>query len=109
SKNGHFRCFRQPALATDVALKGRMATASIEKALWILGVTLIATYGAMRASAEVQRQDGIAAFTQARLALHTPRVDRATSGPDQSAWSAGRIRAYASTRVSLAPSLPDAV
>lgn len=86
-----------------------MATASIEKALWILGATLIATYGAMRASAEVQRQEGIAVFTQARLALHTPRVDLATSGPDQSAWSAGRIRAYAAIRVSLAPSLPAAV
>jgi len=86
-----------------------MVNASIEKALWILGVTLIATYGAMRASAEVQRQEGIAAFTQARLAVRTPRLELTTSGPDQSAWSDGRIRAYASTRVSPPPSLPDAV
>jgi sortase A len=86
-----------------------MVYASMEKALWILGATLIATYGAMHASAEVQRQEGIAAFTEARLAVRTPRVDLTTSGPDQSAWSAGRIRAFASTRVSPVPSLPDAV
>jgi len=86
-----------------------MINASIEKALWILGVTLIATYGAMRASADVRRQEGIAAFTQARLALRAPRAELTASGPDQSAWSAARIRAYAATGVSQPPSLPDAV
>jgi sortase A len=86
-----------------------MGIASIEKALWILGVTLIATYGAMRADAEVRRHEGIAAFTQARLALRAPVAGLTTSAPDQSAWSQARIRAYALNRVSQPAILPEAV
>jgi sortase A len=73
-----------------------MGTTSIEKALWIVGATLIASYGAVRAYADVQRQEGIAAFRQARL-------------PDQSSWSEGRIRAYAPDLASQPERLPEAV
>lgn len=86
-----------------------MGTASIEKTLWILGVTLIATYGAMRVGAEVRRQEGIAVFTEAQVALRAPQADIVTSPPDQSAWSKGRIRAYALSRVSQPPMLAEAV
>jgi sortase A len=86
-----------------------MGTASIEKTLWLLGVTLIATYGAMRSHAEVSRQEGIAAFTQARVAMHAPRADVMSSAPDQSGWSDARIRAYASLRLSQPSILPQAV
>jgi sortase A len=86
-----------------------MGTASIEKALWILGVALIATYGAMRSDAEVRRQEGIAVFTQARLAMHAPHANVMTSAPDQSAWSDARIRAYALNRVSQPSIVPEAV
>jgi sortase A len=73
-----------------------MGSASIEKVLWIVGATLIASYGAVRAYADVQRQEGIAAFRQARL-------------PDQSTWSEGRIRAYAPHLVSRTEPLPEVV
>lgn len=86
-----------------------MSTASIEKMLWIVGITLIATYGGMRAHANLQRQDGITAFTQARLAMRAPQADVITSPPDQSAWSNGRIRAYALNLVSQPAALPEAV
>jgi sortase A len=85
-----------------------MGLPSIEKALWILGVALIATYGAVRVDADVRRQEGIVAFTQARLALQAPLADM-TTAPDQSVWSVGRIRAYALNRVSQPPILPEAV
>ena len=64
--------------------------------MWIAGAALIASYGAVRAYADVQRQEGIAAFRQARL-------------PDQSAWSEGRIRAYAPDLASHPERLPEAV
>jgi sortase A len=73
-----------------------MGTASLEKALWIVGAALIASYGAVRAYADVQRQQGIAAFRQARL-------------PDQSTWSEARIRAYAPGLDSQSERLPEAV
>jgi sortase A len=82
-----------------------MGTPSIEKVLWILGVTLIATYGAMRAYADVRRHEGIVAFTQARLVSQTVVM----TPPDQSSWSDGRIRAYALNRVSQSEELPEAV
>jgi sortase A len=57
----------------------------------------------------VRRQEGIDAFTHARLATHAPHFDMMTSAPDQSAWSDGRIRAYALNRASQLPILPEAV
>jgi sortase A len=86
-----------------------VSTRSIEKALWILGVTLIATYGGMRAYGEVQRQEGIAAFTQARLALRAPQPNVLDPRPDQTSWSNGRIRAYAASLVAQPEVLPEAV
>jgi sortase A len=73
-----------------------MGTASIEKVLWIAGATLIASYGAVRAYADAQRQEGIAAFRHVSL-------------PDQSSWSEGRIRAYAPDLDSKPESIPEAL
>jgi sortase A len=85
-----------------------MGTTSIEKALWIVGATLITSYGAVRAYADVRRQEGIAAFTHASLALNAPQADVTAPPPDQSTWSEGRIRAYALNSV-VPPELPEAV
>jgi sortase A len=86
-----------------------MGTASIEKALWILGVALIATYGAMRVHADVQRQEGIAAFTRARSALDVRQSGLTTPPPDRSNWSENRIRTYALSSISESQALPEAV
>lgn len=86
-----------------------MGTRSIEKALWILGLALVATYGALRVSAEVQRQKGIAAFAQVRAALEVPPAGLMTPAPDRSNWSESRIRAYALNFVADTQVLPEAV
>lgn len=86
-----------------------MRPISIERVLCIVGVTLITTYAAGRVFADVRRHEGIAAFAQARLALHTPQADVVTPFPDQSTWSSGRIRAYALNLVSQPDVLPEAV
>jgi sortase A len=86
-----------------------MNTTLIERALWIVGVTLITTYGAMRAYADVERKDGIAAFTHARLALNARRTDVMDFAPDQSTWSDSRIRAFALNLVPQPHALPEAV
>jgi sortase A len=86
-----------------------MGTASIERALWILGMTLIASYGAMRVRADMQRQEGIATFTHARSAVDLAPANPMTPAPDRSNWSESRIRAYALNFVSEPQLLPEAV
>jgi sortase A len=72
-------------------------------------VTLIATYGAMRVHADVQRQAGIAAFTHARSALDVAPAGLVTPPPDRSNWSESRIRAYVLNSVPDTQALPEAV
>jgi sortase A len=86
-----------------------MGIASIEKACWILGAALLTSYGAVRAYADGQRQEGLATFTYARMALSASRLDLATDLPDQSTWSDSRIRAHALNLVSQPHMLPEAV
>jgi sortase A len=78
-----------------------VTAAPIEIALWVIGASLITAYGAVRAHADAQRQDGIAVFTQARSA--TPEL------PDQSRWSRGRVLAYANRVAAEPDTLPEAV
>jgi sortase A len=53
-----------------------------EVTFWVVGLALIALYFGTVAHGEIERRDGIAAFTGAY------------SAPDQSTWSQGRIDAY---------------
>jgi sortase A len=58
----------------------------LETTCWVLGTALITLYCGTRAYGELERRQAIAAFA------HTPNQSHS---PDQSAWSSGRIRAYA--------------
>lgn len=77
------------------------ARGRLENAAWILGVTLMLTYGAARVWAERERETAIAAFENARLlqasqSSHPLRSSmQAGRGVDQSLWSPQRIAAYA--------------
>lgn len=66
--------------ATTAKPYGRM----LETACWSAGVLLTAMYFGTRAYGEVERRQAVSSFTQAR-----------SVAPDQTHWSASRIRAYA--------------
>ena len=76
----------------------RVTTTLIERALLILGVTLIGSYAATRAYADVAARRGLEDFARERDSL-----------PDQSRWSEGRIRAYALISTAPTKSIPLAV
>lgn len=75
-----------------------MTTTWIERALLILGVTLIGSYAAARAYADAASRQGLEDFSRVR-----------TSAPDQSRWSDGRVRAYALSATAPTNSIPLAV
>jgi len=93
----------------------------VEPACWVLGVALVTGYFSARAYGEIERRQGIAAFTAARtdpaLAVEArsvgePRgiMDVITAEPPvQSSWSPGRSRAYAAASTQHDPKLPVAV
>jgi sortase A len=85
-----------------------MKTTWIGRALWIVGVTLISSYGAVRVYADASRREGIQEFSHARAS-----ASRVSSGPavapDQSRWSENRIRAYARNPAEQAESIPQAL
>jgi len=65
----------------------------LERASWIVGITLLSTYGGMRLWAEESRANAVAQYQLASL-----------PPADQSLWSAQRIAAYAQAqRASDAP------
>jgi sortase A len=67
----------------------------VERALWVIGVMLIACYGAVRVGAEVSRREGIESFTRLSAAPRSVPREIAAAPADQRLWSAARIRAYA--------------
>lgn len=81
---------------------------SIEIGLWAAGAVIVAAYCAARTHADVQRQEGIAAFTAARPAAGGAQRIFTEQVPDQSRWSDGRIRAYAGLGIQR-PTTPKAV
>lgn len=81
---------------------------------WIAGTALALLYVSARATAVIERDEGIAAFTQARSLTEPsqPAADIAAGrAPDQSRWSEGRRQRYAAqiAEPALPPSIPEAV
>ena len=79
---------------------------SLEACCWGIGLALIALYGSARAYGELERRQAISALSQARGEVNVegngfpetapgPEIGRAQHAPDQSGWSASRIRQYA--------------
>lgn len=84
--------------------------ALLEIGLWMLGASLLAAFGAARVHADVQRERASATFDEARSAASAAHGGaQGASVPDQSDWSAGRVRAYARDTVLPAQALPAAV
>jgi len=105
----------------------------LETACWTGGVLLIVLYFGARAYGEMERRQAVASFTQARSVAEAEnggssdagRIELApsstdtepsspnrgpdqTHGPDQTQWSASRIRAYTAVTAEGAP-LPEAL
>lgn len=86
-----------------------MKANALERSLWVIGVTLISGYCAMRVDAETGRREGIENFTRARsLSISAPN-EPAASTSQQSRWSAGRIRAYVLSVAAQPRAIPEAV
>ena len=82
----------------------------VERSLWVIGLVLIACYGAVRVNAEASRREGIESFTRLSGAVSSgvsPEITAASA--DQSQWSAGRIRAYALGLVAHPQAVPEAL
>lgn len=86
-----------------------MKATYVERALWVIGLMLIASYGAVRVEAEASRREGIESFT--RLSAAASRVPReiAAAPADQSQWSSGRIQAYALGVTARPRAVPEAL
>lgn len=78
------------------------AIRGVERVAWLLGIILIAVYGAVRVHGAVLKQQDLARFEQARLAASGTIVAGESDGAklrlpvdvDTSLWSAGRIEKY---------------
>jgi sortase A len=85
-----------------------MKTTWMGRGLWIVGATLITSYGAMRVHADAARREGIQQFSQARASLSSVSNEPARA-PDQSGWSENRIRAYANGSAAQTEVVPQAL
>jgi sortase A len=73
-----------------------------ERIAWVLGIMLIAVYGAVRVHGAVLKQQDLARFEQARLEASNANLAGGDAGSklrlpadvDTSLWSAGRIEKY---------------
>jgi sortase A len=81
----------------------------VERALWVIGVMLIACYGAVRVGAEVSRREGIESFTRLSAAPRSVPREIAAAPADQRLWSAARIRAYALDFTAHPNAVPEAL
>jgi sortase A len=86
-----------------------MKATSVERALWVIGVMLIACYGAVRADAEASRREGIESFNRLSIASSSVPREITTARADQSQWSAGRIRAYTLDVTARPRTVPEAL
>jgi sortase A len=86
-----------------------MKATSVERALWVIGVMLIAGYGAVRVDAEAGRREGIESFTRLTVASSGAAREIALPASDQSQWSAARIQAYELDMSARRSSAPEAV
>jgi sortase A len=62
----------------------RISSLWVERTAWVVGITLVGVYGAMRLWAEESRTQAVAEFQAMSVAA-----------PDQSLWSQKRVAAYA--------------
>jgi sortase A len=85
-----------------------MKTTWIGRALWIVGVMFITSYGAVRVHAEAAKREGIQQFSHARASLSGVSNELAPA-PDQSTWSENRIRAYAQSPAAQTKLIPQAL
>jgi sortase A len=81
----------------------------VERALWVIGVMLIACYGAVRVGAEASRREGIESFTRLSAVPRSVPSEIAADPADQSLWSAARIRAYALDFTAHPNAVPEAL
>ncbi len=81
----------------------------VERALWVIGVMLIACYGAVRVGAEVSRREGIESFTRLSAATRSVPREIAAAPADQRLWSAARIQAYALDFTAHPNAVPEAL
>ena len=65
----------------------RISSLWLERTAWVVGITLLSTYGGMRLWAEESRANAVEQFRLASM-----------SGADQSLWSPQRVAAYAEAR-----------
>ncbi len=86
-----------------------MKATSAERALWVIGVMLIACYGAVRVDAETGRREGIESFTRVSASASSMPREMAPAHVEQNAWSEGRIRAYARELTALQSPVPEAL
>jgi sortase A len=86
-----------------------MKATSVERALWVIGVLLIASYGVMRVDAETGRREGIESFTRVRASSNAVPSETARTSAEQSQWSVGRIRAYAASLAARPRVAPEAL
>lgn len=79
----------------------------MEVIAWAVGLVLLSCYAALRVSAERDRRAGIQAFQALRHlapAQRSPhRLHDPSGAPDQSLWSAARVRAFRRTALREAP------
>lgn len=87
-----------------------MKATSVERALWVIGVLLLGSYGVVRIDAETGRREGIESFTRGRASSSTLPREIAPASPEPSQWSVGRIRAYAASLAATRPRVaPEAL
>lgn len=79
----------------------------IELLAWGVGAALLAYYAALRVSAEMDRSDGIRRFQalrrETRVLAHARLSREPAEPPDQTLWSAARIRAFRNTTLRETP------
>jgi sortase A len=95
-------------------LTAHRALRALEISCWIAGIALVLLYVSARGSAIVERNEGIAAFAQARMLAAAPPVAEYAGterAPDQSRWSESRRQRYAAQMAEPTSALvvPEAV
>src|SRR5262245_44421207 len=81
---------------------------AVEWGLWLAGVGLLLTYGAVRSWSFHELQEGLERFAVARTQESAATTDLPTTlpllpEPDRSLWSTQRIRAYDSSTGAMTP------
>lgn len=103
-------------IASGACIAADVKIGSLEASCWGVGLVLIALYGSARAYGELERREAISAFSHTRGGVNAEAVVLpeqapaaalivpARRAPDQTRWSASRIREYAESAAEIGES-----